>query len=90
MISGSRTPEEALASYHAFSASHALHYRWLLRLQRLIPRVPPRLLGASLRAIDQRRFIHWAFDHYLNVAHPDFVARRAGPARPALTATLRA
>src|SRR5579884_2678497 len=45
VLGGSQTREEALARYHAFSASHALPYRWMLRLQRLIPRVPPRLLG---------------------------------------------
>ena len=25
-------------------------------------------------AIDRRRFIHWAFGHYLEIAHPRFVA----------------
>jgi flavin-dependent dehydrogenase len=90
VLSASQTREEALASYRAFSASHALPYRWLLRLQRLIPRVPPRLLGSSLRAIDRGRFIHWAFERYLNVAHPDFAARPVRPARPALTVTVRA
>ena len=35
----------------------------------------------SLRAIGRKRFIDWAFGHYLKVAHPDFVgggAPRAG------------
>ena len=73
VLSGGQTREQALARYHAFSASHALPFRWMLRVQRLIPRVPPRLLGASLRAIDHRRFIDWAFGHYLEVAHPRFV-----------------
>jgi flavin-dependent dehydrogenase len=90
VVSGRQTRAQALANYHAFSASHAPPYRWMLRLQRLIPRVPPRILGSSLRAIDRRRFIHWAFEHYLNVAHPDFVARAARPPRPALTNTVRA
>jgi flavin-dependent dehydrogenase len=74
VLRGEQTREQALARYHAFSASHARPFRWMLRVQRLIPRVPPRVLGASLRAIDRRRFIHWAFGHYLNVAHPAFVA----------------
>src|SRR5579884_1943382 len=77
VLGGSQTREEALARYHAFSASHALPYRWMLRLQRLIPRVPPRLLGAGLRAIDRKRFLDWAFGHYLEVAHPRFVATTA-------------
>jgi menaquinone-9 beta-reductase len=85
-----QTRDQALSRYHAFSAGHALPYRWMLRLQRLIPRVPPRLLGASLRAIDRQRFIDWSFGHYLEVAHPRFVAEAARAPRPALTSTVRA
>lgn len=90
VLSGAQTREQALSRYHAFSAGHARPYRWMLRLQRLIPRVPPRLLGGSLRAIDHRGFIHWAFGHYLDVAHPDFVARASRAPRPSLTSTVRA
>jgi flavin-dependent dehydrogenase len=78
VIAGSHTRERALERYGAFSASHARPFRWMLRVQRLIPRIPPPGLGAGLRAIDRRRFIDWAFGHYLSVAHPDFV----GPPRP--------
>ncbi len=90
VLGGSQTRDQALARYHAFSAGHARPYRWMLRLQRLVPRVPPRLLGLSLRAVEHRRFIHWAFDHYLAVAHPDFVTRGAQVPRPLLTTTVRA
>jgi flavin-dependent dehydrogenase len=90
VLRGSQTRDQALARYHAFSAGHALPYRWMLRLQRLIPRMPPRLLSGSLRAIDRRGFIHWAFGHYLAVAHPDFVTTGAQAPRPALTTTVRA
>jgi menaquinone-9 beta-reductase len=90
VIRGTQTREQALARYHAFSAGHDLPFRWMLRLQRLVPRVPPRVLGESLRAIDHQRFIHWAFRHYLNVAHPDFVARAAAAPRAPLTTTVRA
>ncbi len=90
VIEGEQSREAALSRYHAFSAGHALPYRWMLRLQRLIPRVPPRLLGASLRAIDRRRLIHWAFGHYLEVAHPRFVAEAPRAPRRTLTTTVRA
>jgi menaquinone-9 beta-reductase len=90
VIEGEQSRDQALSRYHAFSAGHALPYRWMLRLQRLIPRVPPRLLGSSLRAIDHRRFIHWAFARYLDVAHPRFVAETTRAPRPALTTTVRA
>ena len=79
VLRGDQTREQALSRYHAFSGSHARPYRWMLRVQRLIPRVPPRVLGASLRAIDRKRFIDWAFGHYLDVAHPAFVASTDRP-----------
>jgi menaquinone-9 beta-reductase len=80
VIADEQPREQALARYHAFSAGHALTYRWMLRVQRLIPRIAPRLLAESLQAIDRRRFIDWAFGHYLNVAHPGFVTNEGLPA----------
>jgi flavin-dependent dehydrogenase len=74
VLSGTQTREQALRRYHDFSASHARAFRWMLRIQRLIPRFAPRLLGSSLKAMESERFIGWAFGHYLNIAHPDFVA----------------
>ena len=44
----------------------------MLRVQRLIPRIAPRLLAAGLRAMTAQRFVDWSFGHYLRVAHPDF------------------
>ena len=70
VLAGHQTQEQALARYHAFSASHARPFRWLLRVQRLIPRVPPRALGAALRGMERERFIAWAFGHYLEIAPP--------------------
>jgi len=74
VLAGRRSAEEALTSYAAFSASHATAFRWMLRCQRLIPRVAPSLLAGSLRAMQSRRFLDWAFGHYLEIAHPRFVA----------------
>ncbi len=75
VIEGRRARSEALARYHAFSAGHALPFRWMLRVQRLIPRVAPRLLAGALHGMSAQRFIDWSFGHYLNVAHPDFVGQ---------------
>ncbi len=90
VVSGSQTREQALHRYHAFSASHARPFRWMLRVQRLVPRLAPGLLTGSLRTIERsKRFIDWSFGHYLNIAHPDFVthASRPVPARmPGLAA----
>jgi flavin-dependent dehydrogenase len=74
VLAGRRSPSEALDRYARFSASHARPFRWMLRVQRLIPRVAPRLLGPSLRAMGNQRFVDWAFGNYLEIAHPRFVA----------------
>ena len=56
---------------------HELKFRWMLRAQRLVPRVPPRAAGArDARRWRPARFTHWAFDHYLKVAPPELRARR--------------
>jgi flavin-dependent dehydrogenase len=80
VIAGEQTREQALARYHQFSAQHALPFRWMLRMQRVVPRVAPRLLAPSLRAMERRRFVDWSFGHYLNIAHPDFVEAEGGSA----------
>jgi flavin-dependent dehydrogenase len=72
VIEGTQTREQALARYHAFSAGHKLPFDSMLRVQRLIPRIPPRALGLGLRAMTAKRFVDWSFGHYLNVAHPSF------------------
>jgi menaquinone-9 beta-reductase len=68
-----QTRGAALARYSAFSAAHRWKFESLLRVQRLVPRVPPRLLAPSLHAIGNRRFTNWAFNHYLDIAPPSFV-----------------
>jgi len=90
VVAGRQTEQQALARYHAFSAGHARPFRWLLAVQRGIPRVPPRLLGGGLRTISHERFIAWAFNHYLNIAPPGFVGpRRSRPPVPYATGTAR-
>jgi flavin-dependent dehydrogenase len=79
VLSGERTPAAALANYGAFSAAHQWKFEWMLRVQRFVPRVPPRLLAPSLRALGADRLVEWSFGHYLNIAHPDY-ALGAGPA----------
>ena len=61
----------------------------MLRVQRLIPRVAPRLLAGSLRAMQSRRFLDWAFGHYLEIAHPRYVAAAHAPARVQAASSLR-
>jgi menaquinone-9 beta-reductase len=71
----------ALQRYSDFSAAHEWKFRRLLQAQRLIPRVPPRLLSRSLRAMQSRRFLDFAFGHYLQIAPPEFAS--PAPPRPA-------
>jgi menaquinone-9 beta-reductase len=70
VVEGRRTREEALRRYHGFSAEHEWKFRWMLRVQRLVPRVPPRLLGPLVRAMGTQRFVDWSFGHYLRIAPP--------------------
>src|SRR5919109_914455 len=74
VVGGGRTAAEALTRYHDFSAAHEWKFRWMLRAQRLIPRVPPRLLGRALDAMQWRQFVDWSFGHYLRIAPPEFAA----------------
>jgi flavin-dependent dehydrogenase len=90
VIAGEQTREQALVRYHQFSASHATPFAWMLRVQRLVPRVAPRLLAPALRAMGAKRFVDWSFDHYLNIAHPEFAAAGGSPARAAARAALAA
>jgi flavin-dependent dehydrogenase len=71
-LDGRITRREALERYGAFSDRHLWHYSWLLRVQRLIPRVPPRLLATALRGMSLDGFIRWSFTHYLRIAHPAY------------------
>lgn len=88
VVEGGRTREEALRRYHDFNAEHERKYRWMLRAQRAVPRVPPRLLGPMVRAMGAQRFIDWSFGHYLAVAPASFAAApvRSAPARAAVAA----
>ena len=82
VVEGRSARAGALSRYHAFSAGHEWKFRWMLRTQKLVPRVPPRALAPAIRAMGTQRFVDWSFDHYLNIAPPSFAL--AGPSRPPL------
>ncbi|HWD65731.1 MAG TPA: NAD(P)/FAD-dependent oxidoreductase [Solirubrobacteraceae bacterium] len=85
VLEGRQSPAAALAAYGAFSASHRWKFESLLRVQRLIPQVPPRLLGAALRGMSPSRFINWSFGHYLQIAPPEFARVARVKRAPVLT-----
>ena len=86
VLDGRVTRRGALDRYEAFSERHLWHFTWLLRVQRLIPKVPPRMLAIALRGMSHEEFIQWSFTHYLRIAHPAYARELAAPAG---TATAR-
>ncbi len=84
VLEGRATRETALRRYGDFSDRHEWKFRWMLRAQRLVPRVPPLLLAAGIKAMSTERFVRWSFEHYLRIAHPSFAhgEPRAAVAEP--------
>jgi flavin-dependent dehydrogenase len=75
VLAGQATAAEALARYARFSGAHARAFGVALRLQRLIPALPPRLLTIALRLFSRRRLVDRSFGWYLDQAHPRFATR---------------
>jgi flavin-dependent dehydrogenase len=75
VLAGEATREQALAAYGAFSARHAPAFGRALRLQRLIPALPPRVLTALLAVLGRERPCRRAFAWYLEQAHPRLAVR---------------
>jgi flavin-dependent dehydrogenase len=75
VVEGRADRSTALRRYAAFSARHRWHFEWMLRAQRLVPRVPPRALALAVRGMSSDAFTRWAFGHYLDIAHPAYAHR---------------
>jgi flavin-dependent dehydrogenase len=87
VVDGRGTRETAVRRYNAFSAGHEWQFKWMLRTQRTVPRVPPRMLAAALRwPLSSDAFVRWSFTHYLNIAHPSFARAAGAVPAPALAA----
>jgi menaquinone-9 beta-reductase len=72
VVEGRQSREAAAERYARFHDEHEWKFRWLLRVQKLIPRIPPRLLGPAIRAMGWKPFVNWSFRHYLNIAPPAY------------------
>jgi flavin-dependent dehydrogenase len=84
VLEGTRTREQALTAYGAFSDAHERKYRWLLRVQQAVGQLTPsRTITAMVRAMESDRLSTWAFDHYLDIAPPSFISSggRSGSSR---------
>jgi menaquinone-9 beta-reductase len=82
VVEGRQGRAEAAAAYASFHDSHEWKFRWMLRAQKLVPRVPPRLLGPLIRLLGAKRFVDWSFDHYLRIAPPGFADSADDQHRP--------
>ena len=80
VVEGRASAATALRRYGAFSARHEWQFKWMLRTQKLVPRVPPRMLALALRGMERGSFVDWSFGHYLRIAHPSFAQAPALPA----------
>jgi digeranylgeranylglycerophospholipid reductase len=73
VVEGRQSREQAAATYASFHDEHEWKFRWMLRVQKLIPRVPPRILAPAIKLMSSKRFVDWSFSHYLAIAPPEFV-----------------
>jgi menaquinone-9 beta-reductase len=87
VVAGEKSRERALANYAAFNDAHEWKFRWMLRAQRLLPRLPAQAQRAAIRACSNQRFLDWSFRHYLRIAPPEFaLPAPKGPRERTLTA----
>ncbi len=82
VVEGRQSREEAAERYAAFHDAHEWKFKWMLRAQKVVPRVPPRLLGPMIKLMATKRFVAWSFDHYLRIAPPDYVGSADDQDRP--------
>src|SRR4051812_46380012 len=79
VVDGRQSLASALTRYHDFNESHRWKFDAMLRVQRTVPRVPPRLLAPALNAMATKAFVDWSFGHYLNIAPPSFAGQAPAP-----------
>jgi menaquinone-9 beta-reductase len=87
VVAGEQDRDAALRNYATFVDRHEWKFRWMLRAQRLLPRLPAGVQRAVIRAAGRKRFVDWAFGHYLRIAPPDFANRPGGRLRHQTAAT---
>jgi menaquinone-9 beta-reductase len=86
VVAGEQDRMSALRNYGEFVDAHEWKFRWMLRAQRLVPRLPARIQRAVIRAAGRKRFVDWAFGHYLRIAPPEFANRPGGRLRHQIAA----
>ncbi len=82
VLDGRQDRGRALRNYAEFVDAHESKFRWMLRAQRLLPRLPARVQRALIRAAGRKRFVDWAFGHYLRIAPPSYAWEHAPRPKP--------
>ncbi len=82
VIDGRSSRDAALTRYGSFNDSHRWKYEWMLRVQKVVPKVPPRVLGPALKGMSTDGFVRWSFNHYLNICPPSLAGDPAPVAVP--------
>jgi flavin-dependent dehydrogenase len=84
VVEGRQSREQAAVQYAAFNDAHEVKFKWMLRVQKLVPRIPPRLVGPLIRVLGVKRFVDWSFGHYLAIAPPEFAEAPPERSKPAV------
>jgi flavin-dependent dehydrogenase len=75
VVEGKQSRETAAQRYDRFNEAHRWKFETLLKGQRLLPRIHPRILPGAFGLLARKTIADWAFDHYLKIAPPEM----AGP-----------
>lgn len=74
VLEGRQSREQAMASYAALHRSHRRGFGILFFFQKLIPKIPQRLLAPLFRIYRSQPLIDLTFNAYLEIAPPGFAA----------------
>jgi flavin-dependent dehydrogenase len=79
VLEGSKSRDQALSAYSTFNAAHEWKYKWMLRTQKLVPRIHPPFTHCIVSLMEKRALVDWSFRHYWNIASPDIVTAVPSP-----------
>jgi flavin-dependent dehydrogenase len=80
VVEGRQSRDAALERYAGFNEAHRRKFEAMLKVQRLVPRIHPRLLWPAIWSVTRRPVARWAFGHYLRIAPPEFAGEPPTPA----------
>ena len=82
---GRQSREQALENYSNFNERHRRKFDWLLKTQKIVPKIPRRLVKPIMKFVGLGPVARWSFNKYLDIAPPEFAAviERLRPKSPA-------